>query len=243
MTAAEALLPAGQDPAAVRSTRTVERALGLLAVVVDGDKTLAECARRSGLPVSTALRLLRTLEATGFVSRGTHGRFAPGPRLVQIGAQALSRDSLVRMATPGLLRIVARTGESAYLSMRGPSDTAVYVAVAEGTHTIRHTSWVGRSVPMSGLAIGQALRGEVAPGDYVAQRDREEPDVTAIVAPIASPGGVAGALSLLGPTYRIDDETMHRYGRIVAAEARAVAQQLGVSPASAGPRPQEVASP
>jgi urocanate hydratase len=207
----------------------VERALDLLAAVVDGEKTLTECARRSQLPASTALRLLRTLEAAGFVSRAPDGRFGPGTRLVQIGAQALSRNALVRMATPGLHRIVARTGESAYLSMLGPSDTALYVAVAEGTHTIRHTSWVGRSVPMAGLAIGEALRGEVPPGSYVAQRDAQEPDVTAVVAPIASAGGVAGALSLLGPTYRIDEETMHRYGDIVAGEARTLAEQLGVS--------------
>lgn len=217
---------AGVEAAASRSTRTVERALELLAHVVDGEMTLTECARRSQLPASTALRLLRTLEAAGFVTRSTAGRFGPGTRLVQLGAQAMSRNSLVRMATPGLHRIVARTGESTYLSMLGPSETAVYVAVVEGTHAIRHTSWVGRSVPMAGLAVGQALLGDVPEAGYLAQRDLQEPDVTAVVAPIGSPGGVAGAISLLGPTYRIDDATMHRYGEIVADEARAVAAQL-----------------
>ena len=48
---------------------------------------------------------------------------------------------------------------------------------------------------------------------YVAGRDRIEPDVTAIVAPVRYAGGVAAALSVLGPTYRIDKATMHRYGR------------------------------
>jgi urocanate hydratase len=62
---------------------------------------------------------------------------------------------------------------------------------------------------------------------YVAQRDRLEPDVTAIAAPIRRPGGVAGAISLLGPTYRIDDATMQLYGQLVAHEARDLSQQLG----------------
>jgi len=85
---------------------------------------------------------------------------------------------------------------------------------------------VGKAVPSAGLAVGDALRGAVGPSGYVAQRDRVEPDVTAIVAPIRRPGGVAGALSLLGPTYRIDDDTMHAYGEIVSAEADALAAQL-----------------
>ena len=58
--------------------------------------------------------------------------------------------------------------------------------------------------------------------------DRVEPDVTAIAAPIRRPGGIAGALNLLGPTYRIDDRTMDDYGQIVAREAEGLAAQLGV---------------
>lgn len=209
-------------------TRTVDRALDLLAAVCDGGaSTLSECARRSGLPASTALRLLRTLELRGFVRRDEDGSFVPGIRALQVGALALSRHSLVRLAQPGLQRIVAATRESAYLTMPGPEDTAVYVAVAEGTRPVRHISWVGRSVPTDGLAVGVVFAGDTPPCGYVAQRDRHEPDVTAVVAPVVSPGGVAGAMSLLGPSYRIPDETMDEFGRIVAAEARRMSEQLG----------------
>jgi IclR family acetate operon transcriptional repressor len=217
--------------AAMSSTRTVDRALGLLAVVCDEDPImLSDCARRAGLPASTALRLLRTLEGSGFVARGADGSFRAGPRLVQLGASALGRQALVAMAEPALKRLVAATGESAYLSIAGPADTAIYIAMVEGTHAVRHTSWVGKAVPAADLAVGDALRGAVGPSGYVAQRDRVEPDVTAIVAPIRRPGGIAGALSLLGPTYRIDDATMHAYGQIVSAEADALAAQLDAPP-------------
>lgn len=215
------------------STRTVERALALLGeVCLEGAMTLSECARRTGLAPSTALRLLRTMETAGFVGRATDGTFHPGTRIVQLGAMALGRQSLVTLAQPGLQRIVASTGESTYLVINGPSDTAVYLAMVEGTHAIRHTSWVGRAIDLEDLAVGRALRGDVPESGYVSQRDRLEPDVTAIAAPIRWRSGVAAALNLLGPTYRIDEQAMHRFGAIVADEAARIGRQLGTLPTS-----------
>ena len=209
-------------------TRTVERALALLSVVTESPTSLSDCARLTSLPPSTALRLLRTLEAAGFASRDASGDFAAGPRMIQLGATSLGTHELTRVSKPSLDRIVQATGESTYLSVRGVGDTALYVALAEGTHAVRHTSWVGRAIPMTGLAVGRALTGDVPEQDgYVAERDLGEPDVTAIVAPIRSRGGVIGALSVLGPTYRIDEETMHRYGRVVAEESNRLSEYFG----------------
>jgi IclR family transcriptional regulator, acetate operon repressor len=212
----------------VASTRTVERALVLLAAVCESPPiSLTVCARRAGLPASTALRLLRTLEATDFVARDARGAFHPGLRIMQIGATALGRQSLVELAQPSLARIVEQTGESTYLVVRGPRNTALYLAMAEGTHAVRHTSWVGRAIELADLAVGAALDGDVPNLGYVAQRDRLEPDVTAIAAPVRRPGGIAAAINLLGPSYRIDDETTHVYGRIVSAEAEVISGRLG----------------
>jgi urocanate hydratase len=211
------------------STRTVERALDLLAeVCAKPPISLSECARRADLPASTALRLLRTLEATGFVSRDRRGAYRPGARVLQLGAQALGRQSLVELAQPSLTRIVEQTGESTYLVVRGSGDTALYLAMVEGTHPVRHTSWVGRAIELADLAVGAALKGNVPDEGYLAQRDKLEPDITAIAAPIRRPGGVVAALNLLGPTYRIDEPTSHNYGRIVSAEAAAIGALLGV---------------
>jgi urocanate hydratase len=214
------------------ATRTVERALALLSEVCTRDAvTLTECARQTGLPASTALRLLRTLESSGFISRDDEGgSFRAGPRMIQLGATAVGRNELVRLARPALERIGSATHESAYLSIQGIDETAIYIAQVEGTHAVRHSSWIGRSVPLEGLAVGQVLRGDIPAEGYVAGRDRLEPDVTAIVAPVRYPGGIAGALSVLGPTYRIDPETMHDYGRIVATEAAELSARLGASP-------------
>lgn len=154
------------------ATRTVERALQLLGAVCDaGAVSLAEVSRETELSASTALRLLRTLENSGFVRKDNDGEYRPGLRLVQLGAQALSHESLIHLAAPALQRLVEATGESAYLSVRGHqgtgSDHAVYLAIAEGTHSVRHASWVGRSVPLEGSSLGIVFAGKTPrPGTW-----------------------------------------------------------------------------
>ena len=227
----------GKPPAipAGAPTRSVERALALLASVCSGQgSSLAECARSTGLPASTALRLLRTLEQVEFVARDDEsGGYRAGPRMVQLGAQALGHEQLIPLCAPALQNIVGATGESAYLSVPGPGATSLYVSIVEGTHSIRHTSWVGRTVPLEGSAAGTVLLGRVPERGYVVLRSGVEPDVTAIAAPIRRPGGVAGALSIVGPDYRLDQETAERHGRLLAREAASVARSLGVEQNSA----------
>ncbi len=231
------------------STRAVERAMDLLSQVCDqGEIGLAECSRRAGLAPSTALRLLRTLETSNLVSRDDRGLFRAGPRLIQLGAAALGRQSLVGAAEPGLKRIVQRCGESTYLCLPGPTDSAVYAGMVEGVHSVRHTSWIGRSIPLRGTAAGAALAGNVPAAGYVVVRSAVEPDVTAIAAPVHRPGagphGMAGdlwavaAISVVGPTYRIDDEQAAVIGRLVSSEAAALSQQFAVRDEHAHQNPQ-----
>ncbi|MDZ5079114.1 IclR family transcriptional regulator [Nesterenkonia sp. HG001] len=222
------------------STRTVARALELLAAVCDaGDLPLADAARRTELSSSTALRLLRTLEGAGFVRRDPDGTFRPGLRIMQLGAQALSSESLVSLAADPLRRLVEATGESCYLSvphLRGARDGhGIYLAMEEGTHSVRHTSWVGRTVPLDGTAVGAVLRGE-APTDgpeagYVVVEDAVESDVTAIAAPVRvatsaetgpEAGAIVAALSIVAPSYRMSPQRAADHGRLVAQEARGI---------------------
>lgn len=217
------------------ATRTVSRALDLLAAVCDaGGTTLAEAARTTDLSSSTALRLLRTLESSGFVRRDHAGAFRPGLRLVQLGAQALSSESLVSLAEAPLRRLVEATGESCYLSVPHLPGTeqeqCIYLAMEEGTHSIRHASWVGRSFPFAGSAAGAALSGAVGEEGYAVVGQAVEPDVTAVAAPIAIPATadsdpqIVAALSVVAPSYRMTSDVVDRTGRLVAAEAEDILQ-------------------
>ncbi len=210
------------------STRTVQRALTLLASVCDrGSTTLAEVAREADLPPSTALRLMRTLETAAFLSRGDNNTYQPGPRLIQLGAKAFSREMLVPLSREPMQMVVAATGESVYLSVPGADDTALYISIVEGTFSVRHTNWVGRTVPLEGSAAGMVLRAETPESGYVVLENTVEEDVTAISAPISAAGKVVAAMSTLVPTYRLDQQKRTACGHALVRAAGTVSAALG----------------
>lgn len=216
-----------QDPAP-SSTRAVERALALLATVCTDDITsLSAASRRTGLPASTALRLLRTLEREQFVVRDEDAGWRAGPRLLQLAVRSLAREPLAALARPSLARLTGVTGESSYLSVRGSDGLAVHVAAYDGTHPVRYAAWVGHTVPLAGSAIGAALAGVVGPAGYAAAQPEAEPDVTQVSVPIRRPGGVVAALSIIGPVYRMDRAAVPALGAVVVAEATRLEEALG----------------
>lgn len=209
------------------STRTVERALALLATICDrGGANLVESARDCDLAPSTALRLLRTLETSGFVTKDEVGLYRPGTRIIQLGASALSNEPLVDLARPAMTELVEKTGESVYLSVEGHRRTALYIGIVEGTHSVRHTSWVGRTVPLDGSAAGIALCGSIPDDGYVVVERGVEADVTAIASPVYSQARVVAALSLVVPTYRVTAEQAAEHGELLATAAAVVSARL-----------------
>lgn len=209
------------------STRTVERALNLLAVICGrGSVNLADSARAAELAPSTALRLLRTLESTGFVRREDDGTYRPGSRIIQLGAQSLSSESLVAISRETMDVLVEETGESVYLSVMGHNQTAIYIAVVEGTHSVRHTNWVGRPIPLAGSAAGRVFRNDIPAEGYVIVEHGVEEDVTAIAAAVRSEQKVVAVLSLVIPTYRVTELNSARYGRLLAKGAQQISTGL-----------------
>jgi IclR family acetate operon transcriptional repressor len=213
------------------ATRTVERALALLARVCDrGRANLADTARDCDLAPSTALRLLRTLETTGFVSKDEFGMYRPGSRIIQLGARALSDQSLIELAAPAMEELATDTGESVYLSIKGHAATALYISIVEGTHSVRHANWVGRTVPLDISAAGHVLRGKVPDDGYVVVERGVEADVTAIACPVYSQTRVVAALSLVVPSYRLTTAQAKQYGRMLISATADVSARLSSTP-------------
>ncbi|KAA0085296.1 IclR family transcriptional regulator [Mycolicibacterium sp. P9-64] len=218
------------------STRTVERALALLATVCErGSANLADSARDCELAPSTALRLLRTLETTGFVSKDESGMYRPGGRIIQLGAQALSNESLVDLSAEAMERVATETGESAYLSVEGHARTALYISIVEGTHSVRHASWIGRTVPLDKSAAGHVLRGKIPEAGYVVVERGVEKDVTAIACPVYSESRVVAALSVVVPSYRLTATQAKQYGRTLLSAAAGITARLSSSPKTSLP--------
>ena len=207
----------------LHSSRSAERVLNLLDTVASsGSVSLTAAAAQADIPPSTALRHLRLLTNRGYLIKDERGLYSVGPAFVRMALASHQRGPYARLTTaaqPGLERLVEDTEESAYLAVRD-GDEAVYIATVESRRAIRHVGWVGRSVPLDGTAVGEALLASPqTPGsrpDLHFNTGAIEPDVTAVVAPIHGSSQVVGALSLLGPADRLADERLHGAAEAIA---------------------------
>lgn len=210
--------------------RAVQRAFDLLGLLSAAHPaaTLSDLARGSALPVSTAARLLATLERTGFVRRDGENRYAPGTRLMQLGLAAVRSFSIYELAEPHLRRLSEASGETANLAVRVDATNAVYLRQVVSPHSIHHASWLGRMLPLRKTAIGAALLGKAGAKGYVLRRDTLERGVTAIAAPVRGAGDdIVAAFSITGPSYRIGAREAQRFGTLVTAEAKKASISLG----------------
>jgi len=210
-----------------QSTRTAERALSLLANVCEqGSTSLADASRAVDLAPSTALRLLRTLESTGFVRRDEEGSYRPGSRIMQLGAQALGHESLIGICHDEMVGLEEATGESVYLSVEGHAASALYISIVEGSHSVRHANWVGRTVPLEGSGVGLVLRGKTPDEGFVVVERGIERDVTAIASPVTASSRIVAALSILVPSYRTTPQSVQQHGELLSAAARRLSSGL-----------------
>jgi DNA-binding IclR family transcriptional regulator len=209
-------------------TRTVERALTLLASVAEHGGTLSQLARAAELSPSTASRLLATLAAAEMVHRDEHGYYQAGTRLRQLAAAILREDPLYELAGPHLEALAGETGETANLAVAADPQRIVYLRQFAGPKLVQTAGWAGRTIPRRGTALGDAMRGAVNDHGYVAREGAVEPDVTSIAAPVYGPGGeIAAALSVLAPSYRVSRRRIDRCGRAVARHAGELSRSLG----------------
>lgn len=216
-----------------RSTvRSSDRVLALLAAIVEGlgedggGRTLTELADRLDLAASTVSRQLASLEAAALVVRDDNDYLA-GPALVRLAHRVVGRHPLPRLARPVLAEVAAATGETCVLAVPH-GDRALYVAAADGTHTLRVTGWLGRDVPRTGSAVGRALAGEVTVGTAAVGRDTVEDGVTGVSAGIRdTTGAVVAAISLLGPGVRLEGRALDLAVTAVATAAGRLEALLG----------------
>jgi len=212
--------------------RATDRGLALLRVVADhpGGIGLADAARAVELTPSTTLRQLRSLEGAGFAARTDDGRFVPGPELLRIARSLAASAALPRLAESVLAELSIATGESAYLAEPSSRTHAVYSAMEAGTHAVRHVSWLGQRLPRRGTAAGAALAGKIDTDGTAVRCDAVEPGVTAVSAPVFDANGaIVGALSVVGPSFRLVGATLLHARAAVAAQATELSRLAGAS--------------
>ncbi|MBB5784554.1 IclR family transcriptional regulator [Nonomuraea jabiensis] len=116
--------------------------------------TLTDVARRSGLPLSTAHRLVAELEEWQALSRAPDGRLRVGLRLWELGQLAPGR--LQDLAHPWLQELFATTRENVHLAVRDGLEV-LYVDKVYGRRAVPIVSRTGGRLPMHPTGVGKAL--------------------------------------------------------------------------------------
>src|SRR4029079_479963 len=195
-----------------------------------GRLTLAQIVRRTGLPRSSAHRMLERLVQLRWLRRS--GReYELGMRLVELGSLAVHQDRLHRAATPLLHDLHRTTGLVVHLAVLDGPDVMYLEKIGDrmiaaiptrvGGRQPAHCAAVGKAILAynddadANLAIRKTKYSISSASQLVAELakvrahgvafDREEsvPGFGCVAAPIGGPGDAVAALSVCGPMNRM----------------------------------------
>lgn len=144
-------------------TQAVDRAAELLSRVVLAEEPpgFADLVSGTGLPKSTASRLLQALERHRLVLRDDDGGYGAGPLFAMYASRHEPLDELVKIARPVLERIGAATGETVNLAV-AHGDAVVQIAQVDSTYLLGTVNWVDVEVPAHCSALGKVFFAEGA---------------------------------------------------------------------------------
>lgn len=236
------------SPSGADGVRSIQRALDVLALFDEHHptRTLRDVVERTGLPKTTAVRVLATLESRGLVARVAETTYTCGPALLR-WVRLADRLWQVSPEARGAMRaLVERCGETVNLYVRQGVER-VSIAQEEGTATVRSVVAVGEPMPLGRGATAKvllsgapdALVATLAASDhdldaatlarqvasiretgYAVSHGERELGASAVAAPVhGEDGRVIAALSVSGPTSRFTAERVPGYVEAVVATA------------------------
>jgi IclR family transcriptional regulator, acetate operon repressor len=215
--------------------QSIARTFDLLELMADfgGIVGVSQLAARSGLPLPTIHRLIRTLVDLGYVRQQPSREYALGPRLVRLGEGA-SR-LLGDWATPHLQALVDALGESANLAMLD-DDQVVYTAQAQGSHSMRMFTEVGRRAWVHCTAVGKAMLADL-PAERVRDMVRRSGMPAQTPRTITSMRALSHELARIREQgFAIDDEEQELGVRCIAVVLPGSPSRAAVSISGPSPR-------
>jgi DNA-binding IclR family transcriptional regulator len=234
-------MAAEQSPGGVRS---VARALDILALVGDQPTgvTLRDAVAATGLPKTTVLRLLQSLEAHGLIWNVGSQAYVAGPALLHL-AGAASEAWQLRPDVAAMLEDLAENSHETVNLWVRRALTRVCVAQAHANQSLRHVIRIGDERSLDSGAAARVLITAVSDdaladiaalspqgpdhlatlrrwvreteeaGYSVSHGEREE-GLSALSVPVRSArGSTVAALTIAGPTTRFTPERLEVFLR------------------------------
>ncbi len=136
--------------------------------------TLTRIAESLGLPKSSCLALLETLEASGYLYevRPQVGYY-PTRRWLEHAQVIADNDPIVQTLAPVMDRLRDETEETIILG-RLAGDRVMYLHIVDSPQTIRYSARAGEFKPLHGSSSGKALLGSLTVEERGAVLDRIE---------------------------------------------------------------------
>lgn len=160
------------------SIQSIQRAFDILKVIDDGagSARAAAIAEEIGLPRTTVIRILGTLEEIGAVvqvkgQQNGSRQYTIGPTARFLGQPKTDGANLKEVARPELERLAVETGETVYLCTP-LGDQVYYLDQVNSQHHILLRDWVGKSLPMHTTAPGKVFVAWLSPkelDDYLSK--------------------------------------------------------------------------
>jgi DNA-binding IclR family transcriptional regulator len=216
----------------------VERALAILEAFNDQEPalTLAQLAERTQLYKSTLLRLCTSLVQAGFLKRREDGRYMIGVASLRLAGQYQRALQPAELIMPVLRELVNETGESASFNVR-EGNLRVCLHRIDSPQVVREHVRVGDCLDLprgSGGKVLLAFSGEpgkaydeIRKSGLCVTRGERHADATAVACPVFSASGLAGSLTVSGPTARFDAKAVRRIEKLLLEAAARLSRLLG----------------
>lgn len=228
--------PLGIEPSGID---VLDRAASILFAFRRGETplTLTEISNRTGLYKSTALRLLAALCHHRLLMRLDDGRYLLGAATLNLASTYESTLNLADVLLPLMRKLNEESGESVSFHVRDGDRRACLYRISS-RHALRAEVQPGDSLPLERGASGRVLlafsgaQGE--PYESVRQHfhymsiGERDAETAGISAPIfGANGSLVGAIGLVGPISRMDEDAMRRYRPLLLSYAAHASTQLG----------------
>ena len=222
----------------------------------DDALTVSELLGRVDLSRPTLYRLLRTLQGKQFlVSSGDPQQFRLGPAVAQLAHVWTSALDLVSVAEPIMRRLWQQSSETVALFVRDGM-SRVCIAEMPSAQALSFRRGVGYRESLALGASGKAILAympmiplkpdshrigleadpkkyarelaEIKDRGFAVSKNELIEGAVAVSAPFFNGSGeVAGSLSVFGPSVRLADAQINKFGKLLMRDAREISAVLG----------------